>query len=340
MYTNQACCVKWDNVKSDNFSVQNGVKQGGVLSPILFSIYLDTLLHDLSSCGHGCYIGTNFMGAFAYADDLVLLSPNLQGLRNMIKVCEKFSLDYDIVFNPSKSKMLLFNATNDFVPLKMKGEVIPISNGEKHLGNYIGQNSTPIRIEQVIKQLYISTNKLSENFKFVDIDTLYSLFRTYCTSFYGSVLLDYDNSLIERLFVAWRKCIRFLLDLPRRTHSILIHQIVHDIPIAEQLYKRFIKFIKYCIIGKNNVCNLAAKLALNGSNSAICRNINFVCEKYDLDKWYLERTPLGSCTNNCDEPDDAKACTIREFLLLRNSVPFDSDDYVNLSDIISFLCEE
>ena len=49
----------------------------------------------------------------------------------MIKVCEQFSLDYDIVFNPSKSKMLLFNTENDFVPLKMKGEVIPISNGRK-----------------------------------------------------------------------------------------------------------------------------------------------------------------------------------------------------------------
>ena len=135
------------------------MKQGGVLSPILFSIYFETLLHDLSSCGHGCYIGNNFMVAFAYADDLVLLSPNLSGLRNMIKVCEQFSLDYDIVFNPSKSKMLLFNTENDFVPLKMKGEVIPISNGEKHLGNYIGQDCATIRIEKVTQELYISTNK-------------------------------------------------------------------------------------------------------------------------------------------------------------------------------------
>ena len=101
------------------------MKQGGVLSPSQFSIHFDTL-YNLSSCGHGCYIGTKFMGAFAYADDLVLLSPNLHGLRNMIKVCEAFSLDFDIVFNPSKSKMLLFDSTSDFAPLKMKREVIPI----------------------------------------------------------------------------------------------------------------------------------------------------------------------------------------------------------------------
>jgi len=339
MYTNQACCVKWDNVKSDTFSVHNGVKQGGVLSPILFSIYFDTLLHDLSTCGHGCYIGNNFMGAFAYADDLVLLSPNLSGLRNMIKVCEQFSLDYDIVFNPSKSKMLLFNTENDFVPLKMKGEVIPISNGEKHLGNYIGQDCATIRIEKVIQELYISTNKLSYNFKYVELDTLYYLFRSYCTSFYGSVLLDYDSTLIERLFVAWRKCVRFLLNLPHRTHNILIHQIVHDIPISEQIFKRFITFINSCING-NSVCNLAVKLALHGSNSVICRNINFICEKYSLDKWHLEQASLNNCIYDGDESDDAKACSIREFLSFRNSVPFNSEDYVNLSTIISDLCEQ
>ena len=221
----------------------------------------------------------------------------------------------------------------------MKGEIIPISNGEKHLGNYIGQDSTTIRIEKVVQELYISTNKLSYNFKLVELDTLYFLFRAYCTSFYGSVLLDYDCTLIERLFVAWRKCIRFLFNLPHRTHNRLIHHIVKDIPIAEQIFKRFITFINSCISG-NSVCNLVVKLALHGSNSVICRNINFICEKYELDKCHLEQAYISNCTYDSDEPDYAKACTIREFLLFRNSVPLDSEDYGNLSHIISDLCEQ
>ena len=105
----------------------------------------------------------------------------------MIKACEQFSLDYDIVFNPSKSKMLLFNTENDFVPLKMKGEVIPISNGEKHLGNYIGQDCATIRIEKVIQELYISANKLSYNFKYVELDTLYYLYMDF------TLLLHHGN---------------------------------------------------------------------------------------------------------------------------------------------------
>ena len=35
--------------------------------PVLFSIYLDELLHRITDTGFGCFIGTSFMGCFAYA---------------------------------------------------------------------------------------------------------------------------------------------------------------------------------------------------------------------------------------------------------------------------------
>ena len=41
MYLNQACCVKWNSKNSTDFSVSNGVKQGAVISPILFTTYMD-----------------------------------------------------------------------------------------------------------------------------------------------------------------------------------------------------------------------------------------------------------------------------------------------------------
>jgi len=54
----------------------NGVKQGKVLSPVLFCVYLNELLLALSAANVSCYVGDYFVGALAYADDLVLTAPS------------------------------------------------------------------------------------------------------------------------------------------------------------------------------------------------------------------------------------------------------------------------
>ena len=58
--------------------------KGAILSPVLFCVYFDVLLCKLSSNGDGCYIGLCFVGALAYADDLVLLAPSASAMRSML----------------------------------------------------------------------------------------------------------------------------------------------------------------------------------------------------------------------------------------------------------------
>ena len=64
------------NSLSPLFSVTNGVRQGGVLSPILFTVYLDDLLSSLKN-GIGCHWDGLFVGAAFYADDIAPLAPHL-----------------------------------------------------------------------------------------------------------------------------------------------------------------------------------------------------------------------------------------------------------------------
>ncbi len=85
LYTNQPLQVKWKSITGAGFSVLNGikqgwvvlnrVKQGGVLSPVLFALYIDGLLKRLSKSEVGCYMGNKFMGAVSFADDIKLLTP-------------------------------------------------------------------------------------------------------------------------------------------------------------------------------------------------------------------------------------------------------------------------
>ncbi len=75
MYTHQTLQVKWSDHIGNVFSVSNGMKQGGILSPILFSIYLDGLLTKLNKKCVGCHMGNNFVVCLAYTDDLTRTTP-------------------------------------------------------------------------------------------------------------------------------------------------------------------------------------------------------------------------------------------------------------------------
>ena len=81
------------------FSINNGVKQGAVLSPRLFCVYTDGLFDLLRKKRTGCWVNNMFIGIVGYADDLLLLSPTIEGLQEMVKTCETFASDHKLRFS-------------------------------------------------------------------------------------------------------------------------------------------------------------------------------------------------------------------------------------------------
>ena len=107
-YKDQRMSFRWMNSFSGSFPVSNGVRQGGVLSPILFTIYIDELLNDLRNLGVGCFCDSHFAGAFGYAD-VVLLAPIPAALTMMLRCCEEFANKHSLRFNPTKTQLIRFS---------------------------------------------------------------------------------------------------------------------------------------------------------------------------------------------------------------------------------------
>ena len=94
-----------------NFLANKGVRQGGVLSPVLFTVYIDVLLNRLENSRLGCYVAHEYFGALCSADGLALLAPNFTCLKSMIHICESFAQEYDLLFNAKKAVCILFQGS-------------------------------------------------------------------------------------------------------------------------------------------------------------------------------------------------------------------------------------
>ena len=104
--------VKWGNITSQFFKISNGVRQGGILSPRFFNVYVNDLSDRLNKLNIGCILGDLILNHLMYADDLVLISPSTYGLENLLEVCENYGIEFDIKFNSNKSAIMFIKPAN------------------------------------------------------------------------------------------------------------------------------------------------------------------------------------------------------------------------------------
>ena len=142
-YRDQQMCIRWGHSLSKSFRVSNGVWQGSVLSPVLFSVYIDSLLDSLGVSSVCCYWGHQFAGALCYANDLVLLAQTASTLRLMLNICDSYANSHGLVFNANKTQLICFHSRHTECPLS----VIYFNNLElqyqkqvSHLGHILTYN--------------------------------------------------------------------------------------------------------------------------------------------------------------------------------------------------------
>ena len=137
LYDKVESCVRIDGETSEWFSLETGVKQGCILSPLLYALFINGLIKKLKKSKMGIRINThNTLEVLFYADDIVLMTENKEKLQHMMNIIHKYAHKWRFEINPSKSGIIVFKKRDPPRNLKITlGECeIKTTNVYKYLG--------------------------------------------------------------------------------------------------------------------------------------------------------------------------------------------------------------
>ncbi|CAC5417961.1 unnamed protein product [Mytilus coruscus] len=107
MYNGVTSTVKWQGDTSLSFSIDQGVRQGGILSSHLYKQYINELLSELEAHNMGISIGNTYAGCPSCADDIVLLSNDQNEMQEMLNTVYDYSSDHRFLIHPVKSNTIV-----------------------------------------------------------------------------------------------------------------------------------------------------------------------------------------------------------------------------------------
>ena len=220
-YCNQHVSVRFGNEISESFIISNGIRQGGVLSGLLFNLYIDCILDKLSAMRIGCRLGIVNSNVIAYADDIVLLAPSAASLQLLMNMANQFALSLKLMFNEEKTKCMVFTkcrSKTDIVrKFMIENKEIQIVTTITYLGFKLQSNMNDSEdIYRVLNKFYKDFNCLLRRFSFTDKQVFLYLFKQYCLQFYGSELwIGSCRSLnaLKQFSVGYHKAIKKIINV-------------------------------------------------------------------------------------------------------------------------------
>ena len=280
-------------MSSNFFALTNGVKQGAILSGILYCYYCNDLFSLLRERRAGCWVKGEFFGIVGYSDDNWLLAPSRCALQEMLVTCEEYAKKHNLIFstdvNPKKckTKFIAFLKKNrDIAKVKLCGNPLPWVEDGKHLGLHYLNKIDGMKHDVMVKraQFIGRNNDIIQEYSFAHPRTKFLMNKIYNSHFSGSPVWDlfsYEAFMLEN---TWNKSMRLMFDLPLQTHKYLLCPLSESVHIKIILINRFISFTqKIESSKKKSVSHLYKSIkndvrSITGSN---WRNIILLLEQKD-----------------------------------------------------------
>ena len=298
VYEEQFAWVKWGRSKSKQFSIVNGTRQGSVLSPSLFSLYMDELLGELRRLGVGCHISGVFFGAALYADDLVLISPSRNAMQKMLSVCERYAEDQNLVFstdpNPELSKTKCLYMVGKVrgrqvqypKPVRLSGAELPWVKHANHLGHTLHEDCTMEEDARSKRMAFISDSlDIRDMFAWAHPMQVLQATQVYSTSFYGSMLWDLYGEEANKVYRCWNTAAKLTWDVPRNTFTFLVDKVLTGdmSSVREGLLTRYAMYLQGLFKSKTKEMRVLANVACNDVRCTTGRNYSNLSRETGLD---------------------------------------------------------
>ena len=220
-YQHQQFYVRWGNTLSSSFHTINGVRQGGIISPSFFNVYMDHLSHALNLSGTGCHFNGSIANHLMYADDCCLIAPSPAALQHLLDICASYASHFTLVYNELKSKCMVVKPRSlsaiSVPSFSLNDKVLPCVTDMKYLGVILSCDmSDDTDLNRHRKYIYRQGNMLIRLFKCCSDSVKIKLFNTFCVNTYcGHLWTRYSTSAMKKLVVAFNDIYRKLFGISR-----------------------------------------------------------------------------------------------------------------------------
>ena len=109
LYDTMDSRVKFKGYTSEWFSVLQGTRQGGVLSPFLYLLFANDLILELKAAMEGLMIYKINLSSPTVVDDMILMSLPRKGLSILVQICYRYALKWHYGYQAIKSAVIVFN---------------------------------------------------------------------------------------------------------------------------------------------------------------------------------------------------------------------------------------
>ena len=261
IYTTDKACVKMGKTRSDFFGLNIGVRQGCILSPLLFNLFISDLAKKFDTMEGKLQLGNISINSLFWADDLVLFSETKEGLNRLLKTLEEYCSENEIMINTKKTKCMIFNKTGRLMqrPFFLNGVKLEMVRSYKYLGFVFtpsGEISTGLNDlrDRALKGFMKIKSDLGLSFNqdihvtLSLIDFLIKPILLYSSDFWGGLKLPRNNP-IENLHMMMLKQ---LLGVQKQTTNIGVLLELGRTPLNLSAIKFTVKNWERIRIGKGN----------------------------------------------------------------------------------------